>query len=235
MKNLPLQILLLAVLSISVFAQTPGYQSQEVSDVDGVPVLIKNLPDWETVKADAKITNNIDEIRREFGSPAVLSGLDLNGGAEAAYANYPEGRLLMIEYPSPQASIAADEVIQSRMAESAGVSYKRVGNYNAFVFGVSDPAAADALLGKLHYGKKVQWLGEDPYFMQRFERYIAMQGRDMVISTVLFISGVLASAALIGLIGGFVYFRYRQQEQAKWHTFTDGGGLTRLNLDELSE
>lgn len=237
MRRLSLQILLfIAVLlaAIPAFAQA-GYQSQEISETDGVPVLIKNLPDWESVKDQAKITNNIDAVRADFGNPAILSGIDLNGGAEAAYANYEEGKLLLIEYPTPQASTAADASIQSHLAESPGVVYKRVGNYNAFVFNATDAALAEALLGKLHYGKTVQWLGEDPYFMQKFERYIAMQGRDMVISTVLFITGVLASAALIGILAGFIYFRFRQQQQAKWHAFSDAGGLTRLNLDELSE
>ena len=92
MKKFPLQILLLFLSSLPVFAQSSGYQSQEVSDVDGVPVLLKHLPDWETVKGQAKITNSIDEIRSEFGNPTVLSGIDLNGGAEAAYASYGGNR-----------------------------------------------------------------------------------------------------------------------------------------------
>lgn len=223
--------------AVSVFSQTEGqpYQSQEVSDGDLVPVLIKHLPDWEAVKDKAKITNRVDEVRKEFGSPAVLAEIDLEGGAEAAWADYSEGRLLIVEYPSPQGSSFADAAIQSKLPESPGVVYKRIGNYNAFVFNVADPAAANALLDRIDYGKTVQWLGDDPYFLQRFERYIAMQGRDMVISTVLFIAGVLGTAALIGIFGGFVYFRYRQQKQAQWHRFSDAGGLTRLNLDNLSE
>jgi hypothetical protein len=234
-----LSTLFLAILlgCASVFSQTKSeqYQSQEVSEADGVPVLIKNLPDWESVRDHAKITNRIEEVREVFGSPAVLSGIDLDGGAEAAYASYGESRLVLIEYPTPQASTEADAAIQSRLAETPGAVYKRVGNYNALVFGATDPSDAEALLGKLHYGKTVQWLGEDPYFMQKFERYIAMTGRDMVISTVLFITGVLASAAMLGVLAGFFYFRFRQQQQAKWHTFSDAGGLTRLNLDELSD
>ncbi|HQU93715.1 MAG TPA: hypothetical protein PLK77_15535, partial [Pyrinomonadaceae bacterium] len=74
MKKLSLQILLLFAVSISVFAQSPGYKSQEISEADGVPVLLKHLPDWESVKGQAKITNSIDEVRTEFGNPAVLSG-----------------------------------------------------------------------------------------------------------------------------------------------------------------
>lgn len=223
--------------SIPVFSQpaTDGYKSQEVSDVDGVPVLIKNLPDSDRRTGAARITNRIEEVRAEFGEPSVLSGIDLAGGAEAAFADYPEGRLLVIEYPTPQASVSADAEILARLGGSPGVVYKRVGNYNAFVFGAADAGPANALLDKLTYAKTVQWLGDDPYFLQRFERYIAMTGRDMVISTVLFIAGVLMAAAVLGIIVGIFYYRFREQERSRWHGFSDAGGLTRLNLDDLSE
>jgi hypothetical protein len=235
MKKLSLQILLLFAVSISVFGQSSGYQSQEVSEVDGVPVLLKHLPDWESVKSQAKITNSIDEVRTEFGNPAVLSGIDLNGGAEAAYASYGDSRLLLIEYPTPQGSSSADTAIQSAIAGSAGVVYKRIGNYNAFVFGGSDPAAADALLGKIEYGKSVQWLGDDPFYLEKFERYVALTGRDVAFSTIFFILGIFGTAILIGVGVGYVYFRIREHERAHRTAFSDAGGLTRLNLDDLSE
>lgn len=238
MKKLPLLLLLFSFLTVvgSVSAQTNGgYQSQEVSEEDGIPVLIKNLPEWETVRGQAKITNRIDNVRSEFGAAPVLADIDLNGGAEAAYASYPAGRLLLIEYPTPQASVAADAAIQARLGESPGVVYKRIGNYNAFVFGAADPAAADALLGKISYGKTVQWLGEDPYLLQKFERYIANTGRDVALSTVMFILGIFVTAILIGVGTGYVYFRFREQERANRTAFSDAGGLTRLNLDELSD
>lgn len=239
MKKFPLQILLAAVLLTSqiVFAQSnsTGYQSQEVSEIDGVPVLLKHLPDWESVRGQAKITNSIEEVRKEFGSPAVLSGIDLDGGAEAAYASYGESRLLLIEYPTPQGSVAADAAIQSGLGETPGLVYKRIGNYNALVFNAGDTVAAEALLGKIEYGKSVQWLGEDPFFLQKFERYIAETGRDVAISTVLFILSIFTTAILLGVGVGYAYFRFREHERAHRTAFSDAGGLTRLNLDELSE
>ena len=235
MKKLSLQILLLFAVTLSVFGQSGDYKSQEVSDTDGVPVLLKHLPDWETVKGQAKITNNIDEVRREFGNAAILSGVDLDGGAEAAYASYGDSRLLLIEYPTPQGSVAADTAIQSAIGGSAGVVYKRIGNYNAIVFGASDPVAAEALLGKIEYGKSVQWLGEDPFYLDRFGRYVALTGRDVAISTILFILGIFATAIMIGVGVGYAFFRVRENERAHRTAFSDAGGLTRLNLDELSE
>ncbi|MDI1242162.1 MAG: hypothetical protein PSX80_09610, partial [bacterium] len=203
MRNL-LSLIFILSAGVSFFSQTESqpYQSQEVSEVDGVPVLIKNLPDWESVRGQAKITNSIEEIRREFGNPGVLAGVDLNGGAEAAYAPYGEGRLLLIEHPTPQGAVAADAAIQSGLAEAPGVVYKRIGNYSALVFGVSDPVAAEALMGKIEYGKKVQWLGEDPFLLQKFERYIATTGRDVALSTVFFILGIFTTAILLGVAGG---------------------------------
>lgn len=231
--------LLLAILlgCISVFPQTKGehYQSQEISESDGIPVLIKHLPEWESVKDRTKITNQIDEVRNEFGSPAILGGIDLDGGAEAAYASYGDSKLLLIEYPTPQGSVAADTEIQSRLAETPNTVYRRIGNYNALVFHTGDAASAEALLGKIEYGKSVQWLGEDPFLLQKFERYIANTGRDVAISTVLFIVGIFITAILLGVGIGYAYFRFREQEKARWHAFSDAGGLTRLNLDELSE
>lgn len=235
MKKFPLQILLLLVVSISTFAQSADYKSQEVSDVDGVPVLIKHLPDWESVKGQAKITNDIEKVRRDFGNPAVLSAIDLNGGAEAAYASYGDSRLLLIEYPTPQGSSSADAAIQSGLNGSSGVVYKRIGNYNAFVFGAADPVGAESLLGKIEYGKSVQWLGEDPFYLEKFERYVALTGRDVAVSTILFILGIFVTAILIGVGTGYVYFRFRENERAHRTAYSDAGGLTRLNLDELSD
>jgi hypothetical protein len=34
-----------------------------------------------------------------------------------------------------------------------------------------------------------------------------------------------------GLIAGFIYFRLRDKRRAAMSTFTDAGGMTRLNLD----
>ena len=236
MRNL-LSLVLILLSGFSVFSQTkaPGYQSQEVSEVDGVPVLIKHLPDWESVKDQAKITNDIAEVRKEFGNPPVLREIDLDGGAEAAYASYGDSRLLLIEYPTPQGSVAADTAVQARLAETPGTVYRRIGNYNVLIFGSPDPATAEALLGKIEYGKTVQWLGEDPFYLQKFERYIANTGRDVAISTVLFILGIFVTAILLGVGTGYMYFRFRENERAHRTAYSDAGGLTRLNLDELSD
>ena len=40
---------------------------------------------------------------------------------------------------------------------------------------------------------------------------------------------------IAGIIAGLVYFRFRDRERSKRIAFSDAGGLTRLNLDDLSE
>lgn len=228
-------LITIAVGQGAAFGQQGGYKSQEIAESDGIPVLIKHLPDWEAVRGRASLTNSIEEIRKEFGSPEVLNGFDLSGGAEAAFASYPEGKLLLIEFPTPQGSSAADAAIQARIGATPNVVYRRIGNYNALVFDVSDPVTANLLLDKISYGKTVQWLGEDPFLLQKFERYIANTGRDVAISTVLFILGIFATAICLGVGSGYAYFRFREQQRSHRTAFSDAGGLTRLNLDDLSD
>ena len=91
------------------------------------------------------------------------------------------------------------------------------------------------MLDQVKYEKTVQWLGEDPFLIKKFERYIATTGRDVALSTVFFIVFVFLTAIVLGVIVGFVYFRFRENQRAGMATFSDAGGLTRLNLDELSE
>jgi ABC-type transporter Mla subunit MlaD len=58
---------------------------------------------------------------------------------------------------------------------------------------------------------------------------------DIMISTVLWILLVLGSALLTGVVAGYIFYRFRDQKRATRTAFSDAGGLTRLNLDGLSE
>lgn len=226
-------LLTLAFFAAPLSAQT-GYTSQEVSDSDGIPVLIKHLPEWESVRSNATITNNIADLRHVLGERPIFASLEFAPGTEAVTAPYGAGKLLLIEYPTPQAATEADAKFQQAV-QSESVVYRRIGNYGAFVFDSADVNAANALLDQIKYEKTVQWLGEDPFLIKKFERYIASTGRDVALSTVLFIAFVLLSAILLGVIAGYIYFRYREHQRAGMAAFSDAGGLTRLNLDDLSE
>lgn len=227
-----------AVISSTVaFAQQPAAKSQEISDADGQPVLLRHLPDAEKVAAGAVFGTDKGALQNAIRNQPVLNNLEFPFGTEYVTAAYPQGRLLVVEYTNPQSSVEADEKIQQFMGsrpDSAFV-YRRIGNYNAFVFDVSDGAAANGLLDQIKYEKTVQWLGEDPYILKKLERYMVTTSRDIMISTVLAIVFGLLTSILAGIVAGFIFFRVRDQKRAHRTAFSDAGGLTRLNLDGLSE
>jgi hypothetical protein len=218
-----------------VFAQ---FKSIEVSDEEGIPVLIKNLPNWESARNGAVHTNNVNDLRNALGARPVLDAIDFAGGTEAVTAPYAEGKLLIIEYTNPQSSIEADNLFKQKLAESASnppTLYRRIGNYNAFIFDVTDEMKANALLDQVKYDKTVQWLGEDPFYEKKAERFFAVRAADIFLSTALLIVGGIVLAIITGLGIGLVYFRVREQERALRNAFSDAGGITRLNLDGLSD
>ena len=222
---------------VSAAAQRPARESQEISEIDGRPVLLRHLPDHERVQSSAVFTTDKALLPSAVGQPhPVLETLDFPVGTEAVIATYPEGKLLIVEYTNPQASTQTDSEIQEFTARNAvDFVYRRIGNYNAFVFSPSNVDAANALLSQIKYEKTVQWLGEDPYILKRLERYMVTQSRDIMISTVFVIVGGLGASIIAGIAAGFIFFRFRDQKRAHRAAFSDAGGLTRLNLDGLSE
>lgn len=221
-----------------IFAQTNTAsepKSQEVSETDGVPVLTKHLPDYENVANRAIYILNPTDLVNALGERPVFDLIDFTGGTEAVTASYPAGKLLIIEYSTPQFSVDADRRIRQRLSEMNGSSplivYRRIGNYNAFVFDTGDAAAANGLLDQVKYEKNVHWLGSDPFAINRAERAFVLQTSDLFITTVLIVVGGIGMSAVAGLIIGIIFFFVREQKRAGMQTFTDAGGMTRLNLD----
>ncbi|MGB7201689.1 MAG: hypothetical protein WBD16_05410 [Pyrinomonadaceae bacterium] len=211
---------------------TPKYnKSQEVSEIDGVPVLLKHLPDWENVREQAVFATDGETLKAAVGERSVLGVIDFAPGTEAATAQYDAGRLLIIEYTSPQASIDADTKFNEILANESGATiYRRIGNYNAFVFDGADEDAANALLDQVKYEKQVQWLGDNPFRISA-ERAFVLTTADIFMSTVFVIVIGIGISIVGGLITGFVYFLLRTRRRAAATAFTDAGGMTRLNLD----
>lgn len=222
---------------LSVFAQdnkVPQARSQEYSESDGVPVLTKNLPAYENVGNRATYILNDENLRNALGNRPVFEVVDFTGGTEAVTAEYPQGKLLMVEYTTPQFSVDADNKIKQKLAATPSnppVYYRRIGNYSAFVFDSNDEAGANSLLDQIKYEKEIRWLGEDPFALQRAERNFVLQTSDLFMSTFLAIVGALGTSVVIGIIVGFAFFFFREQKRAQMETFTDAGGMTRLNLD----
>jgi len=223
-----------------VFAQEKSVsqlKSQEVSESDGVPVLIKHLPDWEKVRANVTHTNDVNDLRKALGDRPVFDLIDFSGGTEAVAAPYSQGKLLIIEYNTPQGSVEADGKFNQRLAEigqNSPIFYRRIGNYNAFVFDASDEASANALLDQVKYEKMVQWLGTDPFLLKRAERAIVQGLSDVFIATTLTIVGGIGVSLLTGIIVGLFVFYMREQKRSTMVEFSDAGGMTRLNLDKLT-
>lgn len=230
-------ILFVFALVGASFAQNnaaPTIKSREVSDEDGIPVLIKHLPDWENARNRATYILNQNDLRNALGWRDFFDIIEFESGTEAVTADYDAGKLLLIEFYTAQSSIDADNRIRQRFAENGQAEstvYRRIGNYNVFVFETTDQAAANALLDQIKYEKTVQWLGEDPFLIERAERAFVQGLSDLFIATVLWIVGGLGLSILAGIAVGFVYFRYREQQRAQMQTFSDAGGMTRLNLD----
>ncbi|HQU83150.1 MAG TPA: hypothetical protein PKY59_08505 [Pyrinomonadaceae bacterium] len=226
--------------SENVFAQnqkTPTVKSQEVSEEDGIPVLIKHLPDWENVRNRAILTHNVEDLRTALGERPVFDLINFAGGTEAVTANYPQGKLLILEYSTPQFSVDMDAKTNQRLAElgeTQKIFYRRIGNYNVFVFDSPDETSANSLLEQIKYEKTVQWLGEDPHLQHKAERAFVRTTSDIFLSTLFAILIGLGLAIVSGIIAGFVFFYTREQRRATMHAFSDAGGMIRLNLDELS-
>ncbi len=231
-------VFLLGMIAAAAQPQTePKAKSQEVSD-EGIPVLIKHLPDWENTRNGATFANNPQDLKNALGSQPVLDLIDFSAGTEAVTAVYPVGKLLIVEFTSPQSSSDADAKFQQHLAgtpQTPSVVYRRIGNNNTFVFDATNETAANSLLDEVKYQKTVQWLGEDPYLLKKLERYFVNTTRDIFISTVLWIASGLGLSIFLGIITGFVFFRFREQKRATRTAYSDAGGLTRLNLDGLSE
>jgi len=224
----------LFLLACGTFAQ---FKSQEVSEEDGIPVLIKHLPDWENARNRATYTNKTDDLRKALGDRPVFDLIDFTGGTEAVTAPYEAGKLLIVEYTNPQVSTEADARFQERLAAKPNdppIAYRRTGNYSVFVFDAADEAKANALLDEIKYEKTIQWLGEDPYLQQKTERFTAIRAADIFLSTTIWIVAGLGFAIFTGIVAGLLFFRSRDRRRMAMAAFSDAGGMIRLNLDELS-
>jgi hypothetical protein len=99
------------------------------------------------------------------------------------------------------------------------------------VFDAANTDAATALLDQVKYEKNVQWLGENPFMYRRAERNFVITTSDIFLSTVVVIVLGMGLSILGGVLGGFVFFYFREQKRSTRSQFTDAGGMTRLNLD----
>lgn len=229
--------LFLAFFVINSFAQKT-VNVEVVSEEDLTPSVIRSLPNWENIRNNAVHIKNTDELKKSFGERPVLNLIDFAGGTEAATAIYEAGKLLIVEYNTPQVSVEADNLIQQNLAENQEnppVYYRRIGNYSVFVFDSKDEASANALLDQVKYEKTVRWLGENPNILRRAEQAFVKTSSEIFLSTFLAIALGLGSTVLLGIGVGAIIFYLRKQKRAEMTKYSDAGGMVRLNLDDLTE
>ncbi len=218
----------------SLKKQPQNIKNEENSDI---LILVRHLPDWKAKEKEALRITNKDGLHEAFGEKPVFGAVDFFGDTKAVSARYDQGRLLIVEFGTPQASIDADNRIKEKLDEDSQnppIFYKRIGNYNVFVFEAPSSSAANILFAQIKYQKIVRWLNGDPLIRQRAEQKFIRQTSDLFIATVMVILSGLAFAVVMGIFCGIIFYNIRKRNRAATEVFTDGGGLTRLNLDNLT-
>lgn len=205
-----------------------------------IPVLIKHLPNWESVLDNVLYAVDKDGLNKALGNQPVLEALSFHGGAEAVLANYNGSRMLLVEFNTPQIATDNDQRVVAKLQELRNqgqpvpTSYRRVGNYAVFVFDAPNQDAANQLIDQVKYQQMVQWLGENPYRYDQAVREFADTTLGVFVNVVK-ASGlvILGSLALGGLLGAFLFTRRRKQQRVQ-EAYSDAGGMLRLNLDEIT-
>lgn len=238
--------LLLLALAFDARAQaTPAAWQADAGSLgagggdDGPPILVKHLPEWETAQGRAVYALSLPALQEAVPAQPVLEAVPFAGGTEAVTADYgAAGRLVIVEFLTPQIAFDADAAVKRRIDELRGAGagvpsvYRRVGNYSVFVFGAGDAAAAERLAGQVRYEKEVRWLGDDPNRFEKHNRRWIDLSASVIVNTVK--AAGLAIVACLGVGGllGALIFRRRRAQTALAESFSDAGGMMRLNLDD---
>jgi hypothetical protein len=223
--------------AVATAAQTLDFGD---ADADTTPAIVKHLPDWETARARATYAVSLAELQRVVPDAPALDVVTFAGGTEAVAADYgAAGRLVIVEFSTPQFAADADRAVNARIAElraaqrSVPTVYQRKGNYSVFIFGGRDEAAARSLVDRVHYEKDVRWLGRDPHAYERANRAWISMSASMLVNTVKAAGlAILLCLAVGGVFGTLVFRRRRAALAAR---YSDAGGMMRLNLDENTQ
>lgn len=243
MRNFFLSLtVLILLMSVVVSAQsnaapaaapTNAAARVELAD-DGVPVLVKHLPDWETAQRRAQLATNLPDLQRAAGNRPILETTDFADGTEAVAANYDAGKLVIVEFQTPQAAIEADSAFKEKLNDSPQTIYRKVGNYAVFVFDAANEASANSLIDGVRYEKQVQWLSDNPIPLLQAQREYAVTSSDIILTTFKVAGIAIVSSFVFGGLFGAIIFYRRRREQETASIFSDAGGMMRLNLDELT-
>lgn len=205
-----------------------------------IPALVKHLPEWETAQQRTVYALSLHALQQAAGSRPVLEAVNFSGGTEAVTTTYDNARLIIIEHTTPQLATDDDARINAKINElkSDGQpvpsAYRRVGNYSVFVFDAPDEATAAQLIDKITYEQVVQWLGNNPHWMERAEREYRQTTAGVILSVIKGTGLSLLICLGIGGIFGSIIFKRRRAQAAMTEAYSDAGGMLRLNLDEMT-
>jgi hypothetical protein len=215
--------------------------SDNLDKGDGdIPVLIKHLPDPDQTQKNAIYLNSFATLTSLDPQQPVLTAVQADGNADAAFATIGSSKVLIVEFNTPQLATENDQRIVARIHElwnlgqPAPTAYRRVGNYSVFVFDAPNEQTANQLIDQVKYEQVVSWLGNNPNILrQAQEQYIDTTLGVLV--AVLKASGyaLVGCLGIGGLIGGLL-FSYRRAQQKTVTSYSDAGGMLRLNLDEMT-
>jgi len=205
-----------------------------------IPVLVKHLPRWEEAQGRVVYLAGFGSLRAALPDQPILDRVSSEGDADAVAANYGPTQFIIVEFNTPQLAGDNDRSILAKIEElrSQGQlvpsAYRRVGNYSVFVFNAADEQAAKELIDQVEYEQVVQWLGDNPYMLEKAQReyYETTAG---VLVAVVKASGL--SLLLCLTAGGFIgalLFNRRRAQQRHAEAFSDAGGMLRLNIDEIT-
>ncbi|MDT5261286.1 MAG: hypothetical protein QOC61_290 [Acidobacteriota bacterium] len=235
-----LSLLALCTVGALALSQTNSQQSPPEKTGD-VPILVMHLPDWEKkVKEGFGYALSLPALQKAAGNQPALDAFTFDEATEAVTAQYEGGRLVIVEFPTPQHSVEADAAINERIAQLRAEGrpvpsgYKRVGNYSVFVFDAPDAASAEKLISDVKYEKDVRWLGRNPHAEEIATRaYTSTMGN--VILTTMLTTGlaVLLCLGVGGMLGGAI-FLYRRARNTTQEIYSDAGGMMRLNIEDLN-
>ncbi len=205
-----------------------------------IPALVKHLPNSDQLQHKALFLSRFTSVQELAPNQPVLSAIQTAGDGDAAFVDSGSGKVLLIEYNTPQLAKDNDERIITRIRElwklglQAPSAYRRVGNYSVFVFDSPDEATAKKLIDQVKYEQVVQWLGTNPYIYKQAEKEYVETTLGVFVA-VIKASGyaLVGCLGLGGLLGALLFFRRRAQRGAL-QTYSDAGGMLRLNLDDLT-
>lgn len=172
----------------------------------------------------------LENMLKEFPTPpgAIFASAEYSESAPFAF-------FLIGDYPTPQEATAAFDEVQKYIAglpeaERQTRRVYRQGNFIIEAFGVRDEKAAAATVKKIEYDYVVRWLGDKPDRATGDNRLTAQQAGQVVVGTFRLVFYAVILMAVVGLVVGMFYFRWRKRHAGEG--FVEADAMLRLNLND---